>query len=148
MTQTTMPTVAPRTVWRVTVGFTYLREACRKTGIDPNAVVVEQIQPRHKADAAEAYLEFPTYFCDTRHKFVLLLAQLVRRNLPLEVSLRQIAPKTEELISFARIYPRMDDEIRRLLMQIDPQMAHTMADLNARIETVFERLRRKLAGGV
>lgn len=144
MTETPLPTVAPRTVWRVTVAFAYLREACRKTGIDPNAVVVEQIQPRHRADAAEAYLEFPTYFCDTRQKFVMLLAQLVRRNLPLEVSLRQIVPRTEELLSFARIYPKMDDEIRQLLMQIDPQIARSVDDLNARIETVFERMRRKL----
>ncbi len=144
------PTPAPlhddggRLVWRVSTGYPKLTWACKAAGLDNNAVVFDTLAPDTDLSEANAWLEFPSFFCNDRKLFVFVLAYLVRRAEQFTVSIRQRVPGKRDQDAFMNIYPRLDAVTLKILNEIDPAHAATIKDLNWRIETVFERLRKQV----
>jgi hypothetical protein len=117
-----------------------IQEACDAAGLSPNAVIFHDLTlGGERPAAANASIDWPSYFCD-KAGFVLVLAYLVRNHLPLEMDVRITRPSTGT--SHFRMHPPLDPHAKAMLQAINPREAQAMADLNARAESVFARLRQ------
>jgi hypothetical protein len=115
-----------------------MSEACEAAGLSPNAVEFHELTiDAHAPSATGASVAWPSYFCD-KTGFVLVLAYLVRNNLPLELDI--IVERAVSGHSRYRLHPALDPHSRAILASINPRQAEAIADLQARAEAVFARL--------
>ena len=115
-----------------------MSEACDAAGLSPNAMAFHELTLQDgQPSAAGASVDWPTYFCD-KTGFVLILAYLVRNNLPLELEVR--VTRDFSGISRYRMHPPLDKHSLTILQSINPRQASVITDLQARTEAVFARL--------
>lgn len=128
--------------WRVRISSLpqALAEACDAAAVSPNAVILHDVTLQGEELSADgASLDWPSYFCD-KASFVLVLAYLVRNNLPLEMDV--FVTRAESGTSSFRIHPPLDGHAQSVLSAVNPNDTQMISDLNARAEAVLARLRR------
>lgn len=111
-----------------------LLDAVATVGMSPNSVEALDFEG---TSVPRARVRWPSYFC-TRGGYVRVLAYLLQNNLPfdLEVSAPDGASGRYQL------YPPLDPDTQHLLATIDPRQASLLAEMQSRVERVFEQLRR------
>ena len=115
-----------------------LLDAVATVGMSPNSVEALDLG---FASVPKSRLRWPSYFC-TQGDYVRVLAYLVQNNLPFDLEVS--APDGSS--GRYQLHPPLDPHTAQLLASVDPSQAWMLAEMQSRVERVFEQLRNAGAG--
>ena len=111
-----------------------LLDAVATAGMSPNSVEALDLG---FASVPKARLRWPSYFC-TQGDYVRVLAYLLQNNLPFDLEVS--APDGGS--GRYQLHPPLDPHTAQLLANIDPSQAALLAEMQNRVERIFEQLRQ------
>ena len=111
-----------------------LLEAVATVGMSPNSVEALDVG---MASVPKARVRWPSFFC-TQADYVGVLAYLLQNNLPFDLEVS--APDGGS--GRYKLHPPLDPHTAQLLASIDPSQASMLAEMQGRVERVFEQLRK------
>jgi hypothetical protein len=128
--------------WAIAAPQEALRAATTLAGLDGNALRRDVIG----VGEGESALIMPSYFCPEPPPWLAVLAQLIQQDTPIRVYILQTAPdRIEDLHFSARLYPRLEDDMRELLRDFAPDSMAAVSHAADRVELAMSRLRQAAA---
>ncbi|GEM_PF-2227461 len=128
--------------WSLEAAAAPLIEACRRIGLDINAV-------RYAGTQSGARVVMPSFFCQEPRDWLAVLAQLAERGETFTITLVETPPDdTDTTVSLLRLFPRVDPVTLEMLAHFSPDRAAVAADFGARIEEAFRHLLNASHSGI
>jgi hypothetical protein len=127
------------TAWVMRAGLGDLVRAAQSVRLSEAAVRAE---PPNLCSDSEASLIYPSGLCPEPRPWLLALAFLVQRRLPVRLQvITAYEGEFEQPIEIQTLYPRFDPYLLVLLWEVAPERAVHHISMNDRIQASFEHLR-------